>query len=438
MSVVLPCRVTVDELCRFRLSGPSWVTVNSAAAFLFDRTAVWTVPAFQAPNCLGIHMKFSVTYPLVTHPASPELMSREAITRFVQTAEAAGFDGVGFTDHPAPTDKWLNAGGHDALDPFVTLTYCAAVTERIRLIPNIVVLPYRHPLIVAKMVATMDMLSDHRFTLAVATGYLRGEYRALGIDFEQRNALFDQAIEVLRGMWTQDNFSFEGIGIDAKGLTANPKPHVSPPIWIGGNSRQARRRVARYGDGWTPFPAPKSLSATAKTPSLETVDDLAVMLDQLWQFVDEEGRNRSDIDVCVLHAGRRSAGRSIRCRCAPRRPGAIGHAGCHLGRRLGSRRIPGTVPRGIGTLRHIGDCVLPILTAQRRHGPVLSGTQLSSSPQPSSSANNSSTLLGRRSPRSSSLRQPWTYVLRGSSIPRAWTPPAGARMPMMSASPVGS
>ena len=94
------------------------------------------------------------------------------------------------------------AGGHDALDPFVALTFCSAVTERIRLIPNIVVLPYRHPLIVAKIVATLATLSEDRFTLAVATGYLRGEYRALGIDFEQRNALFDQAVEVLRGMWT--------------------------------------------------------------------------------------------------------------------------------------------------------------------------------------------------------------------------------------------
>ena len=203
-------------------------------------------------------MKFSVTYPLITHPASPELMSRDAITRFARTAEASGFDGIGFTDHPAPTEKWLNAGGHDALDPFVALTFCAAVTERIRLIPNIVVLPYRHPLIVAKTVSTISMLSEERFTLAVATGYLRGEYRGLGIDFEQRNALFDQAIEVLRGMWTQDDFSFEGIGIDAKGLTANPKPRTAPPIWIGGNSRMSRRRVARYGDGWTPFPAPRT------------------------------------------------------------------------------------------------------------------------------------------------------------------------------------
>ena len=242
-------------------------------------------------------MRFSVTYPLITHPASPEFMTRRAVTEFAKSAEAAGFDGIGFTDHPAPTDRWLKAGGHDALDPFVALTFCSAVTERIRLIPNIVVLPYRHPLIVAKTVATMAMLSDDRFTLAVATGYLRGEYRGLGIDFEQRNALFDQAVEVLRGMWTQDDFTFEGMGIDAKGLTANPKPRIPPPIWIGGNSRLSRRRVARYGNGWSPFPAPRALSSTTKTPPLETVGDLAGMLDELWQLVDEEGRDRSEIDV---------------------------------------------------------------------------------------------------------------------------------------------
>src|SRR6202166_1091630 len=155
-------------------------------------------------------MKFSVTYPLITHPASPELMSREAITRCARTAEASGFDGIGFTDHPAPTERWLTAGGHDALDPFVALTFCAAVTERLRLIPNIVVLPYRHPLVAAKMVSTISMLSEERFTLAVATGYLRGEYRGLGIDFEQRNALFDQAVEVIRGVWSENDFTFVG------------------------------------------------------------------------------------------------------------------------------------------------------------------------------------------------------------------------------------
>ncbi len=242
-------------------------------------------------------MRFSVTYPLIAHPYSPELLTRDALKLFCQTAERSGFDGIGFTDHPAPTTKWLRAGGHDALDPFVALSFCAAVTERIRLIPNIVVLPYRHPLIVAKMVATLDALSEGRFTLAVATGYLRGEYKALGVDFEQRNTLFDQAIEVIRGVWSEDDFTYDGTGISATGLAANPKPLPQPPLWIGGNSQQSRRRVARYGDGWTPFPAPKTMSQTTKTASLETVEDLAEMLDELWRFVDEAGRDPAGIDV---------------------------------------------------------------------------------------------------------------------------------------------
>ena len=239
-------------------------------------------------------MRFSVTYPLIAHPYNPEFLTRGALKQFCETAERCGFDGIGFTDHPAPTAKWLQTGGHDALDPFVVLSFCATVTERIRLIPNIVVLPYRHPLIVAKMVATLDMLSEGRFTLAVATGYLRAEYKALGVDFEQRNALFDQAIDVIRGVWSDDAFSFEGAGISAKGLSANPKPNPQPPLWIGGNSRQSRRRVARYGDGWTPFPAPRVMSKTTKTPPLETVEDLAAMLDELWRYVDEAGRDPAE------------------------------------------------------------------------------------------------------------------------------------------------
>ncbi len=242
-------------------------------------------------------MRFAVTYPLIAHPYNPELLSRGALEQFCRTAEDSGFDGVGFTDHPAPTTKWLQGGGHDALDPFVALAFCAAVTERIRLIPNIVVLPYRHPLVVAKMVATLDVLSEGRFTLAVATGYLRGEYRALGVEFEQRNALFDQAVEVIRGVWSESEFTYDGVGVAAHSLAANPKPSPMPPLWIGGNSQRSRRRVARYGDGWTPFPAPRTMSRTTKTAPLETVADLAGMLDELWRFVDEAGRDRSEIDI---------------------------------------------------------------------------------------------------------------------------------------------
>jgi probable F420-dependent oxidoreductase len=238
-----------------------------------------------------------VTYPLIAHPYNPEFLTKEGLTTFCVAAEAAGFEGIGFTDHPAPTDRWLQAGGHDALDPFTALAFCAAVTDRMRLIPNILVLPYRNPFVVAKAAATLDALSGGRFTLSVGTGYLRGEYKALGVDFEQRNALFDEAIEVILGIWDQDDFAHEGLTFTAVGQTANPKPSPHPPIWIGGNSRLSRRRVARYGNGWSPFTAPRQLAQTTKSLPLESVDDLRPMLDELWQYVDGADRDRAEIDV---------------------------------------------------------------------------------------------------------------------------------------------
>jgi len=244
-------------------------------------------------------MHHRLTYPFIAHPYNGEFASKASIIRFAEAAEAAGFDGIGFTDHPAPSQKWLLAGGHDALDPFIALMLVAAVTDRLRLIPNIVVLPYRNPFLVAKASATLDVLSGGRFILSVATGYLRSEYRALGVDFDQRNALFDESLAVLRGVWSADEFSFPGSGFTAVGISANPKPaHV--PIWIGGNSALTRRRVAANGDGWNPFPASARLAQTARTVPLEDLNDLAPMLEHLWRHVEGEGRDPSTIDVSFL------------------------------------------------------------------------------------------------------------------------------------------
>ena len=211
-------------------------------------------------------MKFSVTYPLVSHPYNPELLTKESLIRFAQTAESAGFDAMGFTDHPAPTHRWLSAGGHDALDPFAALAFVAAVTDRMLLIPNIVVLPYRNPFVVAKSIATIAALSNQRFVLATGTGYLKGEYKALGVDFNERNELFEEAIEVLRGVWEQDDFAYEGRNFLAHGQTANPKPG-RVPLWIGGNSKLSRRRVAALADGWVPFPRAASVGPHNQDPS---------------------------------------------------------------------------------------------------------------------------------------------------------------------------
>lgn len=241
-------------------------------------------------------MQHWVTYPLVTHPASDEFMSGEGIVRFTRAAEDAGFGGVAFTDHPAPSHKWLNAGGHDALDPFAALAFVAGSTSRIRLIPNIVVLPYRNPFLVAKSAATIDTMSGGRFVLSVATGYLRGEYRALGVDFEERNTLFDEALDVLQGVWSQNEFSYEGQHFTARAVTVNPKP-ANVPIWIGGNSALTRRRVAQHADGWNPFPAPAWLAKTARTVPLETLDDLAPMIDDLCRNAEAADRDPATIDV---------------------------------------------------------------------------------------------------------------------------------------------
>ena len=242
-------------------------------------------------------VKFSVTYPLAAPPCSPELVAGESVARFAAAAEEAGFDGIGFTDHPAPTHRWINAGGHDALDPFAALAFAAAVTQRLLLIPNIVVLPYRNPFLVAKAAATVDALSGGRFVLAVGAGYLRGEYRALGVDFEERNLLFDEALEVLRGVWGGDDFAYRGLHFDAPGQTVNPKPRQPVPVWVGGNSGLSRQRVAASADGWVPFPAPRGLAAAARTPPLETARDLKAMLEDLWRRVEAAGRDRAEIDV---------------------------------------------------------------------------------------------------------------------------------------------
>jgi probable F420-dependent oxidoreductase len=248
-------------------------------------------------------MKFTITHPMHSHPYNPELATGSSIATVAAAAEVAGFHGFGFTDHPAPTQRWLEAGGHDALDPFVAMGFAAAHTTTLRLIPNIVVLPYRNPFVVAKSGATLDMLSDGRFTLAVGVGYLKREFAALGVDFDERAALFEEALQVIRAIWTGDDFSYEGRHFTAKGITAHPRPvsKPHPPIWIGGNTAAARERVTRYGDGWCPFPAPAVLAQTARTAAMDS-ESLATGIDDLRRRFEAAGRDLSAVDVSFTNA----------------------------------------------------------------------------------------------------------------------------------------
>ena len=124
------------------------------------------------------------------------------------------------------------AGGHDALDPFVAMGFAAARTTTVRLIPNVVVLPYRNPFVVAKSGATLDLLSEGRFTLAVGVGYLKREFAALGVEFDERATVFEESLEVIRGIWTTDDFSYDGTHFSANGITAHPRPVTDRPTHL--------------------------------------------------------------------------------------------------------------------------------------------------------------------------------------------------------------
>jgi probable F420-dependent oxidoreductase len=245
-------------------------------------------------------VKFSVTHPLVASPYDPGLASGAGIAAVARAAEAAGCSGFGFTDHPAPSRRWLDAGGHDAVDPFVALGFAAAHTTTLRLVPNIVVLPYRNPFLVAKAGATLDRLSDGRFTLAVGAGYLRSEFAALGVPYEERNERFDEALELIHLAWTSDEVTFDGRHFSARSVAARPRPvaRPRPPIWIGGNSAAARQRVADHAEGWCPFPAPAVLARTARTTALDSVDALAKGIEDLRLRLEVAGRRPEDVDVC--------------------------------------------------------------------------------------------------------------------------------------------
>jgi probable F420-dependent oxidoreductase len=246
-------------------------------------------------------MKFSMQYPIAHSGYDPAMLEPEGVIAVVQAAESAGFGGVAFTDHPAPSHKWLQAGGHDSFDPLTALAFCAAATKRIRLQTYLLVLPYRNPLLAAKQVATVDVLSGGRVTVAMGTGYLRSEFAALGVDFEQRGELFEEAVSAMTGIWSTDNYQLEGKHFNARGQTGHPRPvqQPHPPLWVGGNSRAARRRVARYGQGWTPLLINEVMSRTIRTAQLSTAEDLRAAVADLRELTEAEGRDPAALDVQI-------------------------------------------------------------------------------------------------------------------------------------------
>jgi probable F420-dependent oxidoreductase len=222
-------------------------------------------------------------------------------------ADALGYASVFVTDHvvlpasmarsvyPYSVSRQLPGGAaQDYLEPLALLGALARATRRVRLGTSVLVVPYRHPLLTAKMLATLDRISGGRIILGAGVGWLREEFEALGTPpFEERGAVTDEYLEFMRRTWTTDPVTFRGRYVSVANVHALPKP-MQPggiPVWIGGHTDGAVRRAARLGDGWHPI--------ILRPPGLLMPDQYAGRVRQLQGWAKEAGRDPQSVTLTI-------------------------------------------------------------------------------------------------------------------------------------------
>ncbi len=222
-------------------------------------------------------------------------------------AERLGFSYLGFSDHVVIARQIASRYPYNesgdlqglptgfCLDQLACLAYAAAVTDRIRLMTSVMVLPHRPPVLTAKLLATVDVLSKGRVTAGVGTGWLAEEMALLGSPpYEQRGAASNEYIEAFRALWTQAEPQYAGKFVSIDNVMFEPKPVQKPlPIWVGGEGSAARRRAGRLGDGWYP---------TIRNPSepLNLPAKLAEHLGDVHRHAEAAGRDPASIDVGIF------------------------------------------------------------------------------------------------------------------------------------------
>jgi len=225
-----------------------------------------------------------------------------AIEALVQRAEALGFSSVVIADHivlpvtmsskyPYTISGAFPSDG-DSMEQLALMAFVAAKTRRLRLISSVMILPHRNPVVTAKTLATIDVLSEGRVIVGVGVGWLREEFEALHApDFDRRGQVSDEYLRIFKTLWTQSPASFQGEFYSFAELWCLPqpvqKPH--PPIWIGGHSRAALRRAARLGDGWHP------VGANPASPLRP--EELRAKLAELYRFMEAEGRDPASLTI---------------------------------------------------------------------------------------------------------------------------------------------
>jgi probable F420-dependent oxidoreductase len=201
-------------------------------------------------------------------PVRGPLATYEGVVEIAQHGERLGFHSATSADHvvfPTATNSkypYAASGIHpshgDALEQLSLLSFVAGKTERLRLITSVMIVPHRNPVLTAKMIATIDVMSRGRITIGAGVGWLREEFAALGAaDFDQRGAVSNEYIEIMKKLWTTSPAEHEGRFYSFGPIRCEPRPVQlpHPPIWIGGHSDAALARAARLGDGWHPLGA---------------------------------------------------------------------------------------------------------------------------------------------------------------------------------------
>lgn len=205
----------------------------------------------------------------VALPGRGPLARPDLILRITERAEALRFGSVFVTDHVvlpssaarstypyAPSGQFPGGMDQDYLEPLVLLSHLARATRRVRLGTSVLVIPYRNPVVTAKMLATIDVLSGGRVVLGAGIGWLAEEFEALAAPpFDERGRVTDEYLQLMRACWTKSPVSWEGRHYSLREVYALPKPRQAGgiPIWIGGHTPRALRRAGELGDGWHPI-----------------------------------------------------------------------------------------------------------------------------------------------------------------------------------------
>jgi len=234
-------------------------------------------------------MKLGICLPHYGRPIEVPRMLEVA-----RRAEERGLDSVWVTDHVIVPTQTNVIYREDMLDPLAVLPWLAGVTHRIALGTSVVILPYRSPIPVAKLLASVDVLSGGRLIVGAAIGWLEGEFDALDVPFKERVSRSEEALEIFRTLWTQEHPKLETKRHRLKDVTFSPMPlqKPRPPLYVGGNSEGALRRVARLGDGW---------HATGST--VEAFGQGAETVRRFWKDAGREGEPALSLRIPILIDG---------------------------------------------------------------------------------------------------------------------------------------